>query len=309
VSELELYYQISQLNVNCFYHAAMATFLARRRNAFTQFARLLRLQSEGAARSLNTTASKACVEEFTSAGKQQGWNASAVSFAVAGVAAFSTMASTHSAALCAPATLAAPAGKAAGSPVVGGKKHPMVVFVLGGPGAGKGTQCANLVRDYGYTHLSAGDLLREHIKSGSKEGNMVADMIKNGQIVPSEVTVGLLADAMLAAKNDKFLIDGFPRNAENRAAFEREMGYDCEFVLFFDCPEAVMEKRLLGRNEGRTDDNIETIRKRFKVFIESSMPVVSHYESQGKVKRVIADKSVDEVYEVTKSFFNPYVKA
>lgn len=58
------------------------------------------------------------------------------------------------------------------------------------------------------------------------------------------------------------------------------MGYDCEFVLFFDCPEAVMEKRLLGRNEGRTDDNIETIRKRFKVFIESSMPVVSHYESQ-----------------------------
>lgn len=106
---------------------------------------------------------------------------------------------------------------------VGGKKHPMVVFVLGGPGAGKGTQCANLVRDYGYTHLSAGDLLREHIKSGSKEGNMVADMIKNGQIVPSEVTVGLLADAMLAAKNDKFLIDGFPRNAENRAAFEREV--------------------------------------------------------------------------------------
>ena len=65
--------------------------------------------------------------------------------------------------------------------------QPTVVFVLGGPGAGKGTQCANIVRDYGFVHLSAGDLLRAHMKSGSKDGNMVADMIKNGQIVPSEV--------------------------------------------------------------------------------------------------------------------------
>eukprot|EP00959_Pyramimonas_sp_CCMP1952_P072071 1505238-Pyramimonas_sp.AAC.1 len=59
------------------------------------------------------------------------------------------------------------------------------------------------------------------------------------------------------------------------------MGYDCDFVLFFDCPEDVMEKRLLGRNEGRTDDNIETIRKRFHVFQEQSMPVVQYYESLG----------------------------
>lgn len=79
---------------------------------------------------------------------------------------------------------------------------------------------------------------------------------------------------------DLFLIDGFPRNKENRDAWEREAGYDCEFVLFFDCPEEVMEKRLLGRNEGRTDDNIETIRKRFKARAEaategSSMPALS----------------------------------
>jgi hypothetical protein len=95
------------------------------------------------------------------------------------------------------------------------------VFVLGGPGAGKGTQCSNLIRDYGFCHLSAGDLLRAHVKSGSKEGNVVADMIKNGQIVPSEVTVGLLQSAMTASGKEKFLIDGFPRNDENRGAFEK----------------------------------------------------------------------------------------
>ena len=69
---------------------------------------------------------------------------------------------------------------------------PTVVFVLGGPGAGKGTQCANIVRDYKFTHLSAGDLLRAHMKSGTADGNMVAQMIKDGKIVPSSVTVNLL---------------------------------------------------------------------------------------------------------------------
>eukprot|EP00951_Prasinocladus_malaysianus_P036500 scaffold385022_cov42-Prasinocladus_malaysianus.AAC.1 len=86
-------------------------------------------------------------------------------------------------------------------------------------------------------------------------------MMQEGKIVPSEVTVGLLQDAMKSSDKNKFLIDGFPRNAENRDAFERVMGRDCNFIIFFDCPEEVMEKRLLGRNEGRADDNIETIRK------------------------------------------------
>lgn len=86
-----------------------------------------------------------------------------------------------------------------------------VVFVLGGPGAGKGTQCANLVRDYGFTHLSAGDLLRaEQDREGSEFGNMIKDYIKEGTIVPMEVTVQLLENAMMDVNKGKgrFLIDG-----------------------------------------------------------------------------------------------------
>ena len=89
-----------------------------------------------------------------------------------------------------------------------------VLFVLGGPGAGKGTQCANLVRDYGFTHLSAGDLLREEQnRAGSEFGDMIKDYIKSGQIVPMEVTVQLLENAMQADLDTKggnglFLIDG-----------------------------------------------------------------------------------------------------
>lgn len=197
----------------------------------------------------------------------------------------------------------APAGAGGSSSAT---KPGAVVFVLGGPGAGKGTQCANIVTDFGFEHLSAGDLLRAHMKSGSPDGNMVAEMIKQGQIVPSEVTVNLLLDAMKASGKDKFLIDGFPRNKENRDAWEKTAGYDCDFVLFFDCPEDVMEKRLLGRNEGRTDDNIETIKKRFKTFIESSMPVIDYYKNLNKVRSVVADQAPEEVYKVTKDFFKDF---
>jgi UMP-CMP kinase len=83
--------------------------------------------------------------------------------------------------------------------------------------------------------------------------------------VHAQVTISLLEKAMADSGKTRFLIDGFPRNDENRAAFESQTGSEPEFVLFFDVPEEVMEARLLGRNEGRTDDNIETIRKRFKV--------------------------------------------
>lgn len=183
-----------------------------------------------------------------------------------------------------------------------------VVFVLGGPGSGKGTQCTSIVQQFGFTHLSAGDLLRAEINSGNENGVMIQSMIKEGKIVPSVVTVKLLQTAMIKSGNDKFLIDGFPRNEENRAAFERVTGMTPEFILFFDCHEEEMEKRILGRNQGRVDDNIETIRKRFKVFIESSVPVINHYDALGKVRKIDAAKPKEEVFASVQPLFKPYLK-
>ncbi|KAI3743025.1 hypothetical protein L1987_60726 [Smallanthus sonchifolius] len=166
-----------------------------------------------------------------------------------------------------------------------GEKNPKIVFVLGGPG----TQCANIVEHFGYTHLSAGgDLLRAEKQTCSEYGAMIETMMFEGVIVPSEVTIRLLANAIMENENDKFLIDGFPRNEENRAAFESVVSFTGivpEFVLFFDCSEEEMERRLLTRNQGRVDDNIDTIRKRFKVFVESSLNVINYYNSKGKVKK------------------------
>lgn len=188
-----------------------------------------------------------------------------------------------------------------------------VVFFLGGPGSGKGTQSANLVKDYGFVHLSAGDLLRaEQVREGSQYGELIKTYIREGKIVPMEITVALLSNAMAdslastpppaTGTKARFLIDGFPRKLDQAVFFEQTV-CPSELVLFLDCPEEVMESRLLKRGEtsGRDDDNAESIRKRFRTFIETSMPVVDDFEKKGKVVKVKATGTVDEVYAEVKA--------
>ena len=102
---------------------------------------------------------------------------------------------------------------------------PNILFVLGGPGAGKGTQCAKIVENFGYVHLSAGDLLREERKApGSQFGELIEHHITNGTIVPVEITCSLLERAMNKSEKNDFLIDGFPRNEDNLSGWNRVMG-------------------------------------------------------------------------------------
>mmetsp|Transcript_18526 Transcript_18526/g.27329 ORF Transcript_18526/g.27329 Transcript_18526/m.27329 type:complete len:239 (-) Transcript_18526:92-808(-) len=187
-----------------------------------------------------------------------------------------------------------------------------VVFVLGGPGAGKGTQCALLSEKLGWAHLSAGDLLRAERKTESDLAEVINAKISSGQIVPSTITVTLIKNAMEKIKADegttKFLIDGFPRSEENVDVWEEQIDASkatVEFILFLDCPEDTMTGRLLerGKTSGRNDDNLEVIRKRFKTFQDLSMPIVEVYEKKGMVNYVIADRSVEDVYAEVEQLF------
>ena len=182
---------------------------------------------------------------------------------------------------------------------------PTIVFVLGGPGSGKGTQCERIVNEFGYVHLSAGDLLRAEVAKGTPLGKEIQRIIKDGNIVPSKITVRLLIEAMRASGKSQFLIDGFPRNYENRDAFVSLTGLECAKILFFDCPESVMEERLLkrGQTSGRVDDNIDSIRKRFRTFVSSSIPVVEHYENLDQVWRIDATSSPEQVYRKVRHCF------
>lgn len=176
-----------------------------------------------------------------------------------------------------------------------------VIFVLGGPGSGKGTQCAKLVQNHQFVHLSAGDLLRaEQAREGSQYGGLIKKYITEGQIVPQEITIQLLKQAIESCHKEgktRFLVDGFPRKMDQAITFEKVV-VPSKFTLFFECPEQVMLQRLLerGKTSGRDDDNIDSIKKRFQTFIDTSMPVVKHFEKQSKVVKVRCDEPVDAVY-------------
>lgn len=174
-----------------------------------------------------------------------------------------------------------------------------VIFVLGGPGSGKGTQCEHIVKTYGLTHLSSGDLLRAEVESGSARGQRLKEIMERGELVSLDIVLELIRDAMTknASSSNGFLIDGFPRELDQGLRFEREVA-PCQFVLFFDLSEEDMQQRLLKRGEtsGRVDDNEATIKKRFHTFQQLTKPVIEHYRKQGKVVQVDASGSVDEVF-------------
>ena len=110
-----------------------------------------------------------------------------------------------------------------------------IVFVVGGPGSGKGTQCERIVQKYGFTHLSTGDLLRAEVASGSERGKELTEIMEKGELVPLDTVLQLLRDNMLAkaATSKGFLIDGYPREMEQGTRFEAEVR-PCDFV--FDTP-------------------------------------------------------------------------
>ncbi|KAI7882796.1 adenylate kinase-domain-containing protein [Mucor mucedo] len=189
-------------------------------------------------------------------------------------------------------------------------KEVTVVFVLGGPGAGKGTQCGNIKRDYDFVHLSAGDLLRDEQKrEGSKYGELIQSYIRDGLIVPMEVTIALLEAAMKESieqgNKGRFLIDGFPRKMDQAIKFEESV-VESKFVLYFTCSEETLLDRLLKRGEssGRIDDNIESIKKRFQVFKETSYPVIEAFEAKNKVRQINSDKPIEDVYDDVKKIFD-----
>ncbi|KZP08820.1 UMP-CMP kinase [Athelia psychrophila] len=191
------------------------------------------------------------------------------------------------------------------------KKNVLVIYVLGGPGAGKGTQCGKLVEEYGFCHLSAGDLLRaEQQREGSIHSELIRTVIREGRIVPTEITIKLLEHAMSAALKEnrngvgwsdgksRFLIDGFPRKMDQALKFDDEVCTP-SLVLVYQTTEEVMLKRLMKRGEssGRDDDNAETIKKRFVTDKEMTMPVINYYAAKGIVAEIDSTSSAEEVHE------------
>ncbi|KAI8837391.1 adenylate kinase [Chytriomyces cf. hyalinus JEL632] len=173
---------------------------------------------------------------------------------------------------------------------------------MGSSRPGKGTQSELLAKDFQLAHLSAGDLLRAEVQSGSEVGRMAAAVMKDGKIVPMDVILSLLQKAIVETPSHYrgILIDGFPRALDQAKRFEETIAR-ASLVINFTVPLPVLEQRLLdrGKTSGRVDDNLESIRKRFSTHVQESGPVLEYFGD--RVLNVDGSASVEEVYDVLRT--------
>ena len=210
----------------------------------------------------------------------------------------------------------------------------MKLLIMGRPCAGKGTQAANIKEYYNIPHISTGDMFRAAIKNQTKLGLLAKSFMDKGQLVPDEVTIGIVQERLLEDDCKKgFLLDGFPRTiaqAEALETFLKENGIVLDAVLDVNVPAEILVRRMVGRRvckgcgatfhvefnapkqEGicdvcgtpliqRADDTYETANSRLEVYDNNTAPLLDFYNTRGLLKTVNGDQALDKVFEDIKN--------
>ncbi|WP_017547667.1 adenylate kinase [Salinicoccus carnicancri] len=205
----------------------------------------------------------------------------------------------------------------------------MNIILMGLPGAGKGTQASKIIKKYPIPHISTGDMFRLAIKNGTELGNEAKSYMDRGELVPDEVTVGIVKERLSQSDaKEGFLLDGFPRTVEQAEALNRimdELDTKIDRTINVEVPEEELMNRLTGRRicevcgttyhlvfnppkqEGvcdldggklyqREDDNPETVANRLEVNIKQTAPLLDFYEDQGALVNVDGARDIDEVF-------------
>ncbi len=162
------------------------------------------------------------------------------------------------------------------------------IVIFGAPGSGKGTQSDKMIAQYGFEHISTGDVLRNEIKKGTELGKTAKSFIDKGQLIPDELMVSILAlEYDSFGKNHRGVIfDGFPRTIPQAEALKMMLanrGDKVSAMIELDVPEEELMKRLIlrGQQSGRSDDNEETIKKRLDVYHNQTSPLIEWYSKEG----------------------------
>ena len=161
------------------------------------------------------------------------------------------------------------------------------IIIFGAPGSGKGTYSEEIASRYGMGHISTGDVLRAEIKNGTELGKIAQGYIDNGQLIPDDLMIDILASKYDSLPQGRGVIfDGFPRTIAQAEALKKmlaERGHDLGMMIELIVSEDVLMFRLLRRAqiEGRADDNEETIRKRFAVYHAQTEPLSQWFEAEG----------------------------
>lgn len=206
----------------------------------------------------------------------------------------------------------------------------MKIVMLGAPGAGKGTQAIKIADKYDIPHISTGDIFRANIKGGTELGQKAKSYIDKGELVPDEVTIGMLLDRIAQddCKNG-YVLDGFPRTipqAESLTEALKSQGDQIDFALNIDVPDEAIIERMSGRRACpkcgatyhivyaaprtenicdkcgteliiRSDDKPETVKDRLNVYHQQTEPLIAYYKTAGVLREVDGTQELPKVFE------------
>ena len=204
------------------------------------------------------------------------------------------------------------------------------LLIMGPPGAGKGTQAANIVSEYGVCHISTGDMFRSAIKNGTEMGKLAQKYMENGELVPDSVTVGIVKErlAQTDCREKGFLLDGFHRNLDQAHSLDtilEELGYNLDAVINVGVDNEILINRIIGRRicrkcgatyhiefnkpktEGvcnecggelyiRNDDTRETAENRLSIYSSQTQPLLDFYAARGLLVEINGDQAVSKVF-------------
>ena len=177
------------------------------------------------------------------------------------------------------------------------------IVIFGAPGSGKGTQSENLIAKYGLFHISTGDVLRDHIKRGTELGKIADGYIKQGQLIPDELMVSILAQVLDSNAEAKkgVIFDGFPRTIPQAKALKTmlaERGAVVNAVVGLEVDDAEPIDRLIkrGKESARSDDNLETIKKRLEVYHSQTSPLRDFYVAEGLYAAIHGSGTVEGIF-------------
>jgi len=177
------------------------------------------------------------------------------------------------------------------------------IVIFGAPGSGKGTQSDLLIEHYGLGHISTGDVLRSEIKKGTELGKTAQQFIDNGQLIPDDLMISILASVYdsFGRGHKGVIFDGFPRTIPQAEALKKmldERGDKVAAMIELDVPEEELMKRLIqrGKDSGRADDNEETIKKRLVVYHSQTQPLIEWYKKEGLHYHINGFGALDRIF-------------
>ena len=177
------------------------------------------------------------------------------------------------------------------------------IVIFGAPGSGKGTQSDLMIKKYGFGHISTGDVLRNEIKNGTELGKTAKAYIDKGQLIPDELMIDILASVYdsFGKEHKGVIFDGFPRTIPQAEALKKmlaERGHSIAAMIELYAPEDILMSRLLnrGKEQGRSDDNEETINKRLAVYNTQTAPLIDWYTAEGLHHYVKSYGVLEEIF-------------